>query len=99
METWERSFELACQCVAEEIGPGGVLPGEDEDLVRNGLDSMSWVGVLTAIEAATRIHNFGNPWPSGRPQSIRGLAEAIMEGSAQLALRSASRASAKAPGS
>jgi len=100
VENQRKSVELARQYVAEEIGLGASLPGEEEDLVRSGLlDSMGWVGVLTVIESATGIHNFGNPWPTGRPQSIRALAEAIVEGFAQLAPGSANRASATAAGS
>ncbi|MGO9271677.1 MAG: hypothetical protein ACLQOO_15670 [Terriglobia bacterium] len=100
MENQRKSVEFARQCVAEEIGLGLSLPGEEEDLVLSGtLDSMGWVGVLTVIEAATGIHNFGNPWPAGRPQSIRALAEAIVEGFAQLAPGSANRASTRAASS
>jgi len=100
VENRHKSVELACQCVAREIGPGVSLPGEEEDLVLSGvLDSMGWVGVLTVIESATGIHNFGNPWPEGRPQSIRALAEAIVEGFAQLTPDSANRASTSAAGS
>jgi len=99
VENRQKSAEVARRSVEQEIGSGVSLPGEEEDLVLSGvLDSMGWVGVLTVIEAATGIHNFGNPWPAGRPQSIRTLAEAIVEGFAQLTPGSANRAGIRAAG-
>ena len=101
-EGWDdqRSLELVRKCVAQELGPGQPLPADEDDLVRTEIvDSMAWVGILTCIEAATGIHNFGNPWPEGRSQSIRALAEAVREHSAELAGRSASPRGASATSS
>ena len=99
MESWQKSLELARHCVAEEIAHGVPLPGEDADLVRSGLlDSMAWIGILTAIEAAAGIHNFGNPWPAGRPQSLRALAELIVEGATAPSPGSATRADGRSAG-
>jgi 3-oxoacyl-[acyl-carrier-protein] synthase-3 len=89
-EGWDdlRSLDLVRKCVAQELGTGAPLPRDEDDLVRTEVaDSMAWVGILTAIEAATGIRNFGNPWPEGRPQSIGALADAIPERSAELAGR------------
>lgn len=69
------------EVVQRELAPGGRPADEDTDLVRSGLlDSMGWVAVLTGIEELTHIRNFGNPWPPGRPQSIRALEEIAEEG-------------------
>jgi len=82
------------------IGLSRAPAGDEDDLVETEIvDSMAWVGILTAIEAATRIHDFGNPWPNGRPQSIRALAEAIREHSGELGRRSASQGDTSATGS
>jgi hypothetical protein len=76
------ALDVARKIVAQELRPGAPMPADEEDLVRFGLiDSMGWVGILTALEDATEIRSFGNSWPEGRPQSIRGLAEAICEAS------------------
>ncbi len=75
-----RAAELVQKCVTQEMRPGVPLPSDEEDLVRAGLiDSMGWVGILTAIEEATGIQNFGNPWLEGHPQSIRSLVEVILQ--------------------
>ena len=69
------------EIVEREIAPREASPGEETDLVRSGLlDSMGWIAVLTAIEEITRIANFGNPWPEGRPQTFRALVKAAEEG-------------------
>jgi 3-oxoacyl-[acyl-carrier-protein] synthase III len=69
------------EVVQRELAPGGGPPNGETDLVRSGLlDSMGWIAVLTGIEELTHIHNFGNPWPQGRPQSIRALEEIAEEG-------------------
>lgn len=68
--------ELVRKAVARELPPGAPLPGDEEDLIEKGhIDSMGWVGILSTIEEATAIRNFGNPWPEGRPQSIGVLVE------------------------
>ena len=80
IKKWDlaRSPELVQKCVSQEMRPGVPLPSGEVDLVKSGLiDSMGWVGVLTAIEEATGIQNFGSPWPADRLQSIRSLVEAI----------------------
>ncbi len=95
-----RSLDLVRKSVAQELGPGTPLPGDEDDLVGTEIvDSMAWVGILTCIEAATGIRNFGNPWPEGRPQSIRALAEAIRERSAELGGRSAGQQGSSATSS
>lgn len=74
-----RASELVKKCVIQEMRHGTAIPNDDLDLVREGLiDSMGWVGLLSAIEDAARIRNFGNPWPDDRPQSIRSLIEAVL---------------------
>lgn len=91
-ERWDdlRSLDLVRTCVAQELSHGAPPPSDEEDLVRTEVvDSMSWVGILTAIEAATGIQNFGNPWPEGCPQNIRALADAIRAHSAELARQNA----------
>jgi 3-oxoacyl-[acyl-carrier-protein] synthase III len=91
-EGWDdvRSLDLVRKYVAQELRPGEPLPSDEDDLVRIEIvDSMAWVGILTCIETATGIRDFGNPWPEGRPQSIRALADAIREHSAPIAWRSA----------
>jgi hypothetical protein len=101
MESWDdrRTLDLVRKCLAQELDPKVSLPSDEDDLVQTELiDSMSWVGLLTAIEAATGIHNFGNPWPETRPQSICALAEAILERSAELGARSASHRTASPTG-
>ena len=78
----EHASQMVRKFVAVELRPGVMLPGDDEDLVESGLiDSMGWVGILSALEDATGIRNFGNPWPEGRAQSIRALTEAVSEAS------------------
>lgn len=76
--------ELVRKSVLRELPPGASLPGNEDDLVATGhIDSMGWVGILSAIEAATGIRNFGNLWSEGTPQSIRVLAGIIMESAGQ----------------
>src|SRR5438093_11273238 len=80
--TWKEkdALELVRRCVSRELPPRASVCGDDEDLVKCGLiDSMGWVGVLSAIEEATGIRNFGNPWPKDRPQSVQALARAVCE--------------------
>jgi 3-oxoacyl-[acyl-carrier-protein] synthase III len=70
LEQWIRKI------VTREMTSTVAAPAAEADLVRTGLlDSMGWVGVLTGIEELMQIENFGNPWPEGLPQSIRGLTE------------------------
>lgn len=86
-EKWDqsRAIELVRRCVADQLEPGVKIPGDEEDLVKARIvDSMGWVGILTAIEDATEIRNFGNPWPEGRSQSIAALAELVRKGTGQL---------------
>src|SRR5947207_3332397 len=75
-----RAVELVNKCVSREMRQGLPLPDEDVDLVNMGfIDSMGWVGLLTAIEDATGIQSFGNLWPEGRSQSISSLVAAIVQ--------------------
>lgn len=70
--------ELVRKIVARELRPGLRVPEIDEDLVKSeAIDSMGWVGILTGLEEATGIRNFGSSWPEGKPQSIASLAEAL----------------------
>ncbi len=74
------AYELVRKCVSQELLPRASAPSDKEDLVKSGLiDSMGWVGILSAIEEATGIRNFGNPWPKDRPQSVQALAQAVLE--------------------
>src|SRR5437667_1054129 len=62
------AYELVRKCVSQELLPRASAPSDKEDLVKSGLiDSMGWVGILSAIEEATGIRNFGNTWPKYRP--------------------------------
>ncbi len=79
-ESWDktRARALVRKSVSQELQAGVPLPHDEIDLIKKGLiDSMGWVGILTAIEEATGIKNFASPWPEGRPQSIGSLVEAI----------------------
>jgi len=75
---------LVRKAVAQELSSGAPPPGDEDDLMEKGfIDSMGWVGILSAIEEATGIRNFGNPWPQGCPQSIRALVEMARGGARQ----------------
>lgn len=75
-----QALELVRRCVSRELPPGIPMPDDEEDLVKAGLiDSMGWVAILSAIEDATGIQDFGSVWPEDRPQSIRALVEAFRE--------------------
>ncbi len=83
MSGWDepRALELVRRLVLRELQPGTPIPNDDEDLVKAGtIDSMGWVGILSGIEEATGIRNFGASWPEGRAQSIRALVDAVREG-------------------
>src|SRR2546426_6426788 len=80
--SWDEAtaLELIRKFVARELLPGASLSSDDEDFVKAGLiDSMGWVGILSAIEESTGIPNFGGVWPKDRPQSIQALAQAVVE--------------------
>ncbi len=78
----EKALQMVRKIVTHELPRGMTIPGDNEDLVGSGLiDSMGWVGILSALEDATGMQNFGNPWPEGREQSIRALAETLREAS------------------
>jgi 3-oxoacyl-[acyl-carrier-protein] synthase III len=73
-----RTLKLVRQIVLRELRPGTSTPGDEQDLVETGLiDSMGWVAILSAIEEAAGIGDFGSLWPEGRPQSIRALVAAL----------------------
>jgi 3-oxoacyl-[acyl-carrier-protein] synthase-3 len=81
----EQALEIVRKAVAAELPPGVPGPAEEEDFVQSeAIDSMGWVGILSAMEEVTGIRNFGNPWPEGKPQSIRNLAELLCASSAQM---------------
>lgn len=89
-------IEWVSRVVARELQPGVSLPDIEADLVKTGLiDSMGWVGILSGLEEATGISNFGSDWPKGKPQSIRSLREAVRGGLA--APRAQAAASAEIP--
>ncbi len=76
--TRERALEIVRRAVVGELPPGIAAPAEDEDFAQNGkIDSMGWVGILSAVEEATGLRNFGNPWPEDKPQSMRAVAELL----------------------
>jgi 3-oxoacyl-[acyl-carrier-protein] synthase-3 len=76
------------------------VPNDKEDFAQTGvIDSMGWVGILSAIEEATGIPNFGNPWPDDLPQSIRSLAKAICGSISRTAREMAGENVASPPGS
>jgi 3-oxoacyl-[acyl-carrier-protein] synthase III len=71
-------LDLVRKVVARELRAGTPIPKDDEDLVKSEtIDSMGWVGVLTGLEEATGIRNFGSTWPDGKPQSMASLAEML----------------------
>jgi 3-oxoacyl-[acyl-carrier-protein] synthase-3 len=77
-------LDLVRRCVTGELPPGTGLPEEETDLLKTGiLDSMGWVGVLSALEDATGLTNVGNPWPENLPQSIRSLVRVARESTPQ----------------
>jgi 3-oxoacyl-[acyl-carrier-protein] synthase III len=79
--TEPQALDLVRGFVSRELPPGTQTPGDEEDLVKAGLiDSMGWVAILSAIEEAAGIRDFGSVWPEGRPQSIHALVEACREG-------------------
>jgi 3-oxoacyl-[acyl-carrier-protein] synthase-3 len=85
-QTWDEAaaLELVRKSVLRELPPGVSLPSDEDDLVVTGLiDSMGWVGILSAIEAATGIRSFGSVWSEGTPQSIRTLTGMIVESTGQ----------------
>lgn len=72
--------DLIVKLISRELQPGFSLSGDDEDLMKSGaIDSMGWVGILSGIEEAAGIRNFGASWPEGRPQSVRALVDAVRE--------------------
>ena len=72
--------DLILRLVQRETRTGASLPRDEEDLVKTGaVDSMGWVGILSGIEEATGIRNFGAAWPEGLPQSIRALIETFRD--------------------
>ena len=72
--------DLVRRIVAKELPPKVAIPPDEEDLVKSGaVDSMGWVGILSAIEDSTGIRNFGSSWPEGHPQSILALVLAVRE--------------------
>lgn len=80
LQSWNEAdaLEVVRKCVSRELPSGVPAPNDDEDLVKTEVvDSMGWVGILSAIEEATGIRNFVNAWPDELPQSIRSLAKVV----------------------
>ncbi len=78
--TEARALHLVRSSVSLELPPGTPMPRDEEDLVKAGLiDSMGWVAIVSALEEAAGIRNFGSVWPKSRPQSIHALVEASCE--------------------
>lgn len=72
--------DLISKVVARELQPGSSVPEIDTDLLKTEMvDSMGWVGILSGLEEATGVANFGSSWPEGKPQSIRSLVDAARE--------------------
>ena len=68
--------ELILKLSSRELQPSFSVSDDDQDLMATGvIDSMGWVGILSGIEEATGIRNFGASWPEGHPQSVRALIE------------------------
>jgi 3-oxoacyl-[acyl-carrier-protein] synthase-3 len=73
-------FELVRACVARELPPKSLLPEANVDLVKSDLlDSMGWVGVLSALEKSLGVRQFAETWPEGKPQSIAALVQLAHE--------------------
>jgi 3-oxoacyl-[acyl-carrier-protein] synthase III len=73
-------LELVRECVGRELISGSPTPERNADLVKSGLlDSMGWVGVLSALEKALGVRNFANAWPEGKAQSIAALVQLARE--------------------
>ncbi len=82
LHAWDepRALELVRRLVLRELQRGAPFPNDDEDLVKAGaIDSMGWVGILSGIEEATGIRNFGASWPEGRAQSVHALVDAVRD--------------------
>lgn len=74
------ALELVRRVVSQALRRGAGAPGDQDDLVKAGLvDSMDWVGILSSLEEASGIPNFGSVWPDDRRASIRGLADLLLE--------------------
>jgi 3-oxoacyl-[acyl-carrier-protein] synthase-3 len=94
------ALELVRKCVSRELPSGVPVPGDEEDFVQTGvIDSMGWVGILSAIEETTGIRNFGNPWPDELPQSVRSLAKIVCGSISQTAREKVGENIALPPGS
>jgi 3-oxoacyl-[acyl-carrier-protein] synthase-3 len=101
LPSWNEAdaLEVVRKCVSRELPSGVSLPNDDEDLVKTEvIDSMGWVGILSAIEEATGIRNFGNAWPDDLPQSIRSLAKIVCGSLSQTAREQAGQSVALPPG-
>src|SRR5512144_3163390 len=82
-------LELVQKAVALELAPGSPMPETTVDLVKlELLDSMGWVGVLSAVEKALGVRDFAIAWPEGKSQSIAVLVELAIQASAKAASQS-----------
>jgi hypothetical protein len=58
--TDERNRRLLEDCFRREAGSAASIPGNDEDLEKGILDSMSWVSFLRAVETASGVPDLGS---------------------------------------
>lgn len=73
-----RARHLIEACLRRELAPDAVLPGENVDLVEEGvLDSMGWVSFLRAVESATGVTDLGSQL-ADKPQSIASILAALI---------------------
>lgn len=78
--TEDTLLELVRECVKRELPPGSALPAANMDLVKSEvLDSMGWVGVLSALEKALGARNLAETWPEGKPQSMAALVQLALD--------------------
>ncbi len=79
---WDENaiLELVRESVAHELPPGSPIPEANVDLLKSEmLDSMGWVGVLSALEKAIGVRSFAESWPKGEPQSMTALAQLALQ--------------------
>ena len=99
--SWNKAeaLELVRKGVTRELPSGLPVPSDEEDFVQSGVvDSMGWVGILSAIEETTGIRNFGNPWPDELPQSICSLAKMVCGSTSPSAREGPGESGASSPG-
>lgn len=76
-----RQRAIVAECVRRELAPGAELPPAEVDLVESGaVDSMAWVGILSAIESAAGVRGLTEAM-EGRPSSQAALLDALASSS------------------